>query len=387
MSGLTLYEKTIHSITLTRQGPPLSNVYVARLLSSRNGTFWGHRHRSQRERLSAMVGGFDKDVLEKFYALSDDQFARLLNIYSAEYGAGAATYAREVFDEWKAGIVRPSAQTINRLLDSLPQVLNFDGKCELLRKLRERHRKPEHHSLKVKTDDWKSELVPLVKRIVEKAYTSNLPEIVERRLTWLSSGDMQVARALLSHSQAIEGAVAVRLLEHEMEDLEAVLKHVRGKAKITHTISLPYGNIELRISGRRMMAEDENNKTDLVRPNNNTGLFKPTADDIFDDVFTNLDEDQARQVKAKAAQEAMRIVAEKKRGEIKYENAAKDIANFVANADLMDQRKTDYQMSGQFESASGMTKIQVGRNWSQTIVIGGVIVLVLLVVVIYLLKL
>jgi len=53
----------------------------------------------------------------------------------------------------------------------------------------------------------------------------------------------------------------------------------------------------------------------------------------------------------------------------------------------MDQRKTDYQMSGQFESASGMTKIQVGRNWTQTIVIGGVILLVLLVVAIYLLKL
>jgi hypothetical protein len=41
----------------------------------------------------------------------------------------------------------------------------------------------------------------------------------------------------------------------------------------------------------------------------------------------------------KTAQEAMRIVAEKKRGELKYENAAKDIANFVANADLMDQRR------------------------------------------------
>ena len=211
--------------------------------------------------LSAMVGGFDRDVLEKFYTLSNDQLARLFNIYSDEYGDGAADYARKVYDEWKAGIVRPSAQTINRLLDHLPKVLNFDGKCELLRKLRERHRKPEHNSIKVKVDDWKSRLVPLVKRIVEKAYTSNLPEIVERRLTWLSSGDMQVARALLSHSQALEGAVAVRLLEHEMQDLEAVLAHVHGSTKITHTISLPYGNIELKISGRRKMAKDENDET------------------------------------------------------------------------------------------------------------------------------
>jgi len=61
-----------------------------------DSAFWGHDHRSQREMLSTMVGGFDKDVLEKFYALTPDQFARLLNLYSAEYGEGAAEYAREV---------------------------------------------------------------------------------------------------------------------------------------------------------------------------------------------------------------------------------------------------------------------------------------------------
>lgn len=99
---------------------------MVRLLTSHDAKFWGHRHRSQREMLSAMVGGFDRDVLEKFYTLSTGQLARLFNIYSDEYGDSAAGYAREVYDEWKAGIVRPSAQTINRLLDHLPKVLNFD---------------------------------------------------------------------------------------------------------------------------------------------------------------------------------------------------------------------------------------------------------------------
>jgi len=78
------------------------------------------------------------------------------------------------------------------------------------------------------------------------------------------------------------------------------------------------------------------------------------------------------EVKAKAAEEAMRLVAEKKRGEIKYANASRDIENFVNNADLMDQRKKDYQMSAEFEGASGVTKIQVGRNWSKTVVAGAI---------------
>ena len=34
----------------------------------------------------------------------------------------------------------------------------------------------------------------------------------------------------------------------------------------------------------------------------------------------------------------------------------------------MDERKKDYQMSAEFEGASDVTKIQVGRNWSKTLV-------------------
>lgn len=329
-----------------------------------------------------MVGGFDRDVLDKFYTLTPDQLARLINIYEVEYGSGAAAYARKTFPEWRSGETRPSAQTINRLLDSLPQVLNFDGKCELLRKLRERHRKPESYSIKVKADDWKEQVVPLVKTIITKAYNVNLPEVVERRLTWLASGDMQTARAILSHSQAVEGAVAVRLLQDEMRNIEAALINLPGRKKITHTIQLPYGNIHLKISGRRNMAKDDNS-TDLIRQDNNTGLFKPSPEDIFDDVFSELDHDQARKVKAKAAEESMRLVAEKKRGEIKYGNASRDIANFVHNADLMDQRKKDYQMTGQFESASGMTNIQVGRNWTTTIIAGAVVGILLIMIAVY----
>jgi hypothetical protein len=346
--------------------------------------YWGYHQESLKQRLSAMMGGFDKDILERFYSLTSDQLARLFNIYQSEYGDGPGAYARKTYVEWKTGAVRPSAQTINRLLDSLPQVLNFDGKCELLRKLRERHRKPEHHSLKVKADDWKEHVIPLTKSIIQKAYLANLPEVVERRLTWLSSGDMQIARAILSHAQALEGAVAVMLLQEEMRNVETVIKNLPTRGKVSHTIRLPYGHIHLSISGRRRMDKESNNGSELARQNE-TGLFKPNAEDIFDDVFNDLDREQAAQVKAKAAEEAMRLVAEKKRNEIKFANAARDIENFVNNADLMEQRKKDYQMSAEFESASGVTKIRVGRNWSKTLLAGGAIGVLLLLIVLYLL--
>lgn len=347
-------------------------------------TYWESRPQTLKARLSAALSGFDKDILERFYSLTPDQLFRLLNIYSNSYGDGSASYARKTYDNWKHGEVRPSAQTINRLLDSLPLVLNFDGKCELLRKLRERHRKLEYYKLKVKADEWQQHVVPLVRAVIQKAYRANLPEPVERRLTWLSNGDMENARAILGHAQALEGAVAVNLLQDEMRNIDNALANLDGKGKVTHTIRLPYGQIQLKITGRRSMDKESENGADLVRQSDNS-LFKPTAEDIFEDVFTDLDQEQAAQVKAKAAEEAMRLVAEKKRGEIKYANASRDIANFVNNADLMEQRKKDYQMSAEFEGASGVTKIEVGRNWSRMIVARSVVGILLVMILVYVL--
>lgn len=347
-------------------------------------TYWESRPQTLKARLSAALSGFDKDILERFYSLTPEQLIHLINIYSNSYGDGPASYARKTYDDWKHGVVRPSAQTINRLLDSLPLVLNFDGKCELLRKLRERHRKLEYYKLKVKADDWQQHVVPLVRTVIQKAYRANLPEEVERRLTWLSNGDMENAHAILGHTQALEGAVAVNLLQDEMQNIENALGNLDGKGKVTHTIRLPYGQIQLKITGRRSMDKESDNGAELVRQSDNS-LFKPTAEDIFEDVFTDLDQEQAAQVKAKAAEEAMRLVAEKKRGEIKYANASRDIANFVNNADLMEQRKKDYQMSAEFEGASGVTKIEVGRNWSRMIVAGTVVGILLVMILVYVL--
>jgi hypothetical protein len=49
----------------------------------------------------------------------------------------------------------------------------------------------------------------------------------------------------------------------------------------------------------------------------------------------------------------------------------------------MDQRKKDYRMSAEFEGASGVTKIQVGRNWSKTLVVASVIGILLVLILLY----
>jgi hypothetical protein len=43
-------------------------------------------------------------------------------------------------------------------------------------------------------------------------------------------------------------------------------------------------------------------------------------------------------------------------------------------------------MSAEFEGASGVTKIQVGRNWSKMIVVGSVIGILLVLILLYVLR-
>lgn len=345
--------------------------------------YWGEYNGSQRAALTATFAGFDKDILEEFYRLTSSQLSSLFAIYERKYGRSAAAYARRTYAGWKFGSTRPSAKTVGRLLESLPEVLGFEAKCELVRKLRFRYRNPESHNLKVSTADWQGAVVPLVKRLILKAQSANLPAYVEQRLSWLSNNDSQAAQALLARSEVYEGALSVCLLKHEFAAIESALS-VLTRSKVKHTIRLPYGSIHLTIKRAKNMS-DNNDEKHLTR-RDESSLFKPRTEDFFDDVFSSLDEKQTNQVKVKAAEEAMRIVAEKKRAEIKTTNARHDIRDFIENADEMERRKKDYEMRGRFESASGSTEIQVSRNWSQTLVVAGVIVAILVIIALYILK-
>lgn len=350
---------------------------------SYGGYHWTGTYGSQRAALSASFAGFDKDILDEFYRLNSRQLSSLFRAYERKYGSSAASYARRTYPDWKFGLTRPSAKTVGRLLESLPEVLGFEAKCELVRKLRLRHRIPESHTLKVSTADWQEAVIPLVKRLVLKAQTAGLPAHIEQRLSWLANNDSQAAQVLLARSEVYEGALAVCLLKHEFSAIESALSTLT-RSKVTHTIKLPHGNIHLTIKRAKNMSKN-NDEQGLARQNDSS-LFKPRAEDIFDDVFASLDEKQASKVREKAAEESMRILAEKKRAEIKTTAARQDIHDFIDNADEMEKRKKDYQMRGRFESASGSTEIQVSRNWSQTLTVAVVILVALIVIVAYLLK-
>jgi hypothetical protein len=198
--------------------------------------------------------------------------------------------------------------------------------------------------------------------IIQKAYSADLPEIVKSRLSWLSQGDMQAAQKLLAESEVQEGKIAISLLHQEFDNIENLLTSLTQVRKITHTIVLPYGNINIKIKrGKSPMAENE-------KPSSSRSLFKPRASDIMDNALENLDQNQVRQISQEAVREAIRIESTKRMADIKVEQSQRDMDTFIQTADRMERRGHDYRMSGNYESASGTTSIEVSKRKSATLI-------------------
>jgi|GEM_PF-1019144 len=193
----------------------------------------------------------DEDLVKVLLDLGPESLEELFGLYGEQFGPGAARYARRTYLKWKAGEVRPNSRTFRRLLLHLPRVMSFDLKCEVLRRFREEFCPRDEHWLRVRADDWKESLEPLVRSAVEKARTAELPAPVARRLRWLSEGEMQAARAILAESQAREAADALSMLQQEVATVERLLAETRGRGRVTHRLKLPCAAVTLVIRERR----------------------------------------------------------------------------------------------------------------------------------------
>src|SRR6266511_3110693 len=105
-----------------------------------------------------------------------------------------------------------------------------------------------------------------------------------------------------------------------------------------------------------------------------------TAEDIVDNALQNLDEQQAREVTKKAADEVVKIAVEKRKAEYRSDRAQEEMRNLINNVNLLDEKINDYKINSTFETATGTTSGEIKKSKSNTIIlIGAVAILVLLV--------
>ena len=343
-------------------------------------TNWKEFHERQRAKVSAKYGGIDGDVRAAFFALDAPALETFFQTYKSQYGSSAASYARKTYANWKEGEIEPSGQTSERLLEILPSFLSFHTKCALLQKLRDRYRNPESHQLTLSVYNWRRAVLPLVQHLIHKSYTAELPESVQSRLTWLSSGSMQAAKALLAEAEAQAARLSVGLLDAEFKNIDRLLNSLPGKRIIQHSITLPYGTIKITFDRSKKMENDEQ-RPDYAPQDQNTSLVKPQPPgSLLDTALTHLDKEQVKRLSEVAAEKAVNLREEKVRGEMRFQNASRDMNEFIDSASRLDKSQTsDYKMQGEFQSASGRTNVEVSKRGSMvTLAIAVVIGLVLL---------
>ena len=190
------------------------------------------------------------ELMKVLLNLDEEPLDQLFALYKQEFGTSAARYARETHRKWRSGEVRPNKQTFGRFFMYLPKVMSFDLKCEVLRELREEYLHKERYELTVFTDNWRETLAPLVKEIIAKGETAQLPAAIQKKLIWLADDDAEVANAILVRSQRMEVEQNLEMLEKEFATIDHLLDNTNGKGKVTHLLKLPFGAIALHIKRR-----------------------------------------------------------------------------------------------------------------------------------------
>lgn len=121
----------------------------------------------------------------------------------------------------------------------------------------------------------------------------------------------------------------------------------------------------------------EDNHDDLIPQKQS--LFPVSAEDIVDNALQSLDEKQAREVTKKAADELVRIAVEKRKAEYRSDRAQDEMRNLINNANLLDERVSDYKINSTFETATGTTSVEIKKSRSNTIIMISAIAIFLLI--------
>lgn len=119
---------------------------------------------------------------------------------------------------------------------------------------------------------------------------------------------------------------------------------------------------------------EENENKDLVPKKQS--LFPLSAEDIVDNALANLDENQAKRVTEKAADEIVRLAVEKRKAEYRNSAAQEEMRNLIDNANMLDKSVGDYRINSTFETASGTTNVEIKKSGGKNtlMIVAGVII-------------
>ncbi len=193
------------------------------------------QHIREAEELSMELGGTDEDVKQYFFSLSGQDLKSILDAYEAQNGYDAREYAEKTMWKWQSGRVKMSGLVAGRLFGLLPPRMPFQVKYNLVSTLWEKYSPRSIKRIRIGPDAQVQEIASAVEsHLLEAVVHYKIPDPLERRFHWLSSGDVDVQQQLLNHFLDIERSLIVK---GTRERLPVLLKHLRQHGAITQRLS------------------------------------------------------------------------------------------------------------------------------------------------------
>jgi len=353
----------------------------------RRHTNWGAYHTNKRNQLTYLFAGIDKDIESIFLNLDRNSRESIFYQYGKEYGGSAERYARNTYAKWKSGETRLSGQTAERLLNLLPPFLSQAKRYELVKKLRDYYMNKRHANENVTTshEHWKQDLIPILNKVVERSSNFKLPEELKTRATWLSGGDAEGANKILTSVEQEEAKLRTAYLEIEFRRIEQYVNIVENTQSVSHTITLPQGNIHVTIQqekqsflnkvfGGRNMNKDSR---ELVpREELERALVKQQSKgELLNLSFDDLTEKQKNALRERVLNEKFNLELSQHKADQRFANSTRDMANTIKAVNALEQAsKSDYEVKSSFETASGSTNITVKKNNNTVIIVVAIVI-------------
>ncbi|MES0039644.1 hypothetical protein NKJ74_31180 [Mesorhizobium sp. M0046] len=163
------------------------------------------QHIEDARRLSFELGGTDEDVKRYFFSLSSSELSKILAEYGRQYGAQAQDYASNTMYKWRTGQTKMSGTVAERLFNLLPPRMPLSEKYKLTEGLWKHFGPSSKRVMRVGHDADLEQVILMARQHIEEVVTHyQIPEQIERRFNWLSSGDVGVKQELLNHVRSME---------------------------------------------------------------------------------------------------------------------------------------------------------------------------------------
>lgn len=205
------------------------------------------QHIREAEELSKELGGTDKDVKEYFFSLPPQKLEIILDDYEKQYGRNSLEYAEKTIPLWKSGTVKMSGLVAGRLFSLLPPRMPLEAKYSLIETLWKKYCPKSHKIVLIGADANKQTIIDTIhSHLMQVVVNYRIPDPLERRFQWLSSGDVEVKQQLLNYLLHMEKSLIIKGLSDRVPVLLGHLReHGSITQKMTHYIEIGKHKLDL----------------------------------------------------------------------------------------------------------------------------------------------